>query len=383
MPERSLIAYSDKPILGRDGLSSRYLQTMGFFNGYSRSTARSQGRSIAEQLAALPEGRRGVHPFYMLGYQLKAEEYPVDAVTIFERGEVDVREDVAAFGHLGAELSRRGIELDYVYCDVEVGLSPWTLGIQPIIEVYRSDAARARMPEELRGYDVSKLKSLTPEYAEWVTKFGVYADKIRDEAIRKIVIESGLMSPWGERTTAVNFNSLRTSFPIYDYNGWIYERRMVIHGRTSCPVCMPGPHGQRYDRREHHRYWNSLIDLINHARSAGACGEVSPVIREAPRPVEGHIAGTVDPGGRWFLDHLMGHLIRAGAHRFMYFHPAATAADDRALAEIMDKHAGALPKANPVLPEIRLDEDEIVTGDWRTSYAEFLEQKPERWPSKT
>ncbi|MCC6907016.1 MAG: hypothetical protein IT430_03665 [Phycisphaerales bacterium] len=383
MNQRQLIAFADRPILADDALSKRYLRAMGFLDAYKRSTARVQAVAIAEQMEREPEGMRAVHPYYVLGYEMKSDEYPIDVTAIYERGEIVASEDTRTCGYLGAELSKRGIELDLVYHDAETDLSPWSQGLKRIIDVYKSDAARERMPEDLRGYDVAKLKVMTPEYNEWIIKFGRYADRLKIEALRKITIESGLMSAWGERTAAVNFFNIRTSFTVHDYNGWPYRQGTLVDDRTSCPVCFLTPQGQRYDRREHHRYWNSFIDLLNHARSGAAMGPFVPVIREAPRPKDGHIPGTMDRGGRWMLEHLMAHLIRTGARMYMYFHPACTAADDRSLAEVMDKHAAALPATNPTLPEIKLDVDEVVTGGWKTTYAEFLEQQPDRWPGKT
>jgi len=375
--ERILI-YTDKPVVGTDELSRRYLQTMAFFNGYKRAEASKQAFELAEMLEKVPEGRRGLHPFYLLAFQLKLAEHPVDAVSIFERGEIDVSKDTETLGRLGEQLSKRGIVLDYIYCDNENDLSVWTLGDERIKEVYRSEKAKNRFPPAALRHDVSKLKFMTPEYHEWLLHFGSYAQQIKIEGIRKVLIESGLMSPWGERTMATNFYGVRTSFRIYDLNGWEYEWQTLVDTRTSCPVCMPAPQGQRYAGRVHHRAWNSFIDLINHARSAGATGPINPIIRE-PFRVQGQAPGTVDPGARWYWDQLMGHLIRTGASTYMMFHEYATAADDRAIAEIVRGHEAALPAARPVLPEIRLDVDEVVTGDWRTTYSDFLRQEPDRW----
>lgn len=79
------------------------------------------------------------------------------------------------------------------------------------------------------------------------------------------------------------------------------------------------------------------------------------------------------------MEQLLGHAIRTGARRFMMFHPHASAADERAVAEILERHEDAAPHDRVTLPEIPLDVDEIVTGDFRTDYSEFLRWEPDRW----
>lgn len=356
----------------------QYLQRMPLFDGYKDWTAADQARAIAEDLERTPPGRRAVTPFYILGRALKASEYPVDIVGIYERGSIDISRDVAALGHLGDQLRRRNITLDFLYCDNENDLTPWTFGLEKIQEVYRSRRARDRMPEAALRHDVDRLVFLTPEYHDWLLDFGEYANQLRIEALRKTLIDSGLLSPWSARTDAMNFFTIRTSFLIYDYNGWEYRNQTLVDSRTSCPVCMLSAAGHRYKGREHHPLWNSFIDVLNHARSGAASGPIAPVIREPLRAV-GQPPGTVDPAGRWFMDQLIGHLIRSGADRFMFHHPGATPADDVAVAGMMRNHEHALAATPQTLPEITLDVDEVETGDFRTTYAEFLALGPERW----
>src|SRR5690606_30906797 len=117
----------------------------------------------------------------------------------------------------------------------------------------------------------------------------------------------------------------------------------LVDGRTSCPVAYPWAVGHRYRDRAHHPLWNSFIDCLNHARSAAAGSAILPVIREPLRP-PGHDRRAVHPGARWIHEQMIGHLVRTGAERFMFFHPAAAEADDRALAEILERHDGATPK---------------------------------------
>ncbi len=379
---RVLIFTDSPPLADHDPRVRRYMQDMPQLNLYRENELPAQADRLAAQLERTPEGRRAIHPFYILARQLKAAEYPVDAVGIYERGSIDATRDTAGMAHLAQRLAARGVRLDLVYCDCETDLTPWTLGDERLREVYRSPAARARMPERLREFDVERLKFMSAEYHEWMIHLVPYAESIRAAALRRAIVDSGLSEPpeWSDRTTLVNYHMFRTSFRVYDYNGWEIETKALVDHRTSCPVLYPGPRGHRYRDRAHHAVWNNLIDCINHCRTATATSRILPVIREHLR-VQGQAAGTVDPGARWLMEQLLGHAIRAGADRFMMFHYLASAADDAAVAEIIERHAEALPvgDARPVLPEIPLDVDEIVTGDLRTGYSEFLEQEPDRW----
>lgn len=379
---KSLLIYTDSPVRGRSAACRRYLQEMAFLNCFRRGQAAEQAVALAEMLAGVPEGRRAVHPFYLLGFEMKVEEYPVDAVGIYERGVIDSPGDVRTLGLLAEQLDRRGIALDLIYCDTEHDISLWTLGFERLRAVYRSEKALERMPPEARGFDLERMTLMSRECQQWLDAFGPYAQRIKIESIRKALIDAGLLPIFGDRTSAVNFYAIRTSFPVYDLNGWKLEWQTLVDTRTSCPVCTPAGQGQRYAGREHHRLWNALIDTLNHARSSAACGPLVPVIRE-PFRARGQAAGTVDPGAAWLAEQLVGHLVRAGADRFMMFHAHATEADDQMYAEIASRHENAIPGSLPTLPEIRLDVDEIVTGDFRTTYSDFLAREPDRWEFQT
>lgn len=379
----SLLAFTDAPprAAGHE-LVDRYLQDMPRIDINKPQQAPAQAQAISEQLARTPEGRRAVQPYYILAYGLRASEYPIDITRIYETGVIDVSRDVTVMAELDLRLANRGIDLDLIYCDNEDGLSPWSVGIERLKAVYRSPAALERMPERLRSFDVEHLKLLSREHHDWLLHLGPYIEAIRVEALRKAIYDSGVANPASNRTAACNFHVMRTSFRVYDLNGWEIENQALIDGRTSCPVAYPGGSGQRHRGRVHHAVWNSFIDCVNYSRSAAATSAILPVIREPLRRA-GQAANTVDPGGRWLMDQLMGHLIRTGASRYMFFHAHASAADDIAIAEIMRDHEEALPGARPVLPEIPLDVDEVVTGEWRTTYAEFLSQEPDRWAKQS
>lgn len=378
----SLLAFTDAPpkAAGHE-LVGRFLQDMPRLDINRPREAATKAAAVADQLARTPEGRRAFQPFYILVYGLRASEPSVDITRIYETGVIDVSRDVAVMAELGTRLSDRGIELDLVYCDNEDGLSPWNVGIQRLKEVYKSPAARERMPQDLRSFDPETLKFPSREYHDWLLKLGPYVEGIRVEALRKAIYDSGVARPASARTSACNFHVIRTSFRVYDLNGWEIENRALIDGRTSCPVAYPGGSGQRHRGREHHAVWNSFVDCLNYARSAGAVSQIVPVVREALRR-RGQPADAVDPGGRWLLDQLIGHLVRTGASRFMMFHAHASAADDVAMAEILQHHDGAAPGVNPSLPAIPLDVDEVVTGDWRTTYSDFLRQDPDGWDAQ-
>jgi hypothetical protein len=176
---------------------------MPVFDGYKRAEASSQAVRIARTIADTPEGRRAVLPFYTLAYQVKSSAHVVDLPAIFERGEIDVSGDVQALAQLGERLSQRGVALDLVYFDSEAGVSPWDHGMEVFEAVYRNTKARERLPAGVRDADVKSLKFGTPEYKDWMVKFWKYADDLKAQALRKVAIESGLLSPWGARTKCI------------------------------------------------------------------------------------------------------------------------------------------------------------------------------------
>jgi hypothetical protein len=390
MPQQ-LLAFTDTPLRANGNpLVDRYLQNMPMLNLYRAEELPAKAEQMAEELLRTPEGRRAMQPFYILAFEMKASEYRVDAVSIFERCELDVTRDTRALAELAWRLARRNVTLDLIFCDNENTLTPWELGQERFKAVYASDAARSRMPEELRAFDPGKLVFMSPEYHQWMMHLNRHAQKIKMSALRKALCDSGLLSPWAGRpgspqTRAANYFCFQTSFRCFDLNGWEYDlpepQSGLIDGRTGCPVAYPGDRGFRFKDRAHHPIWNSFIDGINHARSAAAVSDILPVIRE-PLRARGQAEGTVDPGGRWLSDQLIGHLVRTGARWFVYFHPAATAADDIAIAEILDHHNADVSPTTPLtnrLPEIPLDVDEVVTGSFRTTYADFLAKEPNRW----
>ena len=283
-----LLAFTDTPPLkagNSAGVVDRYLQDMPMLNLYRAHELPAQADRIAEQLLRTPEGRRAVQPFYIMAFALKASEYPVDALGIYERGWIDVSRDTAGLAELAWRLDRRGAKLDFIYCDNENDLTPWTLGQERFVEIYASAAARERMPARLREFDPAALRFMTPEYHEWMIHLGTYAQQIKIEGLRKALCDSGLMSPWSETggTAAVNFFAMRTSFRLYDLNNWEIEHQTLVDGRTSCPVAYTGGRGFRYKDKPHHPIWCSFVDGLNHARSAAATSEIC-LLYTSPSP---------------------------------------------------------------------------------------------------
>lgn len=384
-----LLALTDSPLLDPQHPEvARYLQFTAFFNGYKVSQAREQAALLTEELDRTPPGRRTLQPFYILAFQMDWAKNPDAAIRALENGEIDVREETRTLAPLGHMLKDRGVTLDTIYCDNENDLS-WTLPRELLSRIYKNPRCRERFPAPLCDFDYDRLQFMSPEYHRWLIHWGNYAQKIKINALRKVLIESELLPLSLSPTTATNFNALRTSFRVYDYNGWEIEYQDLIDHRTSCPVCMIGPQGQRYQNRQHSPWWNGFIDALNHARTCAARGPILPVIRECARPRDTTHPPALrtppaepHPTAPWLVDQLIGHLIRTGARTFMFFHAHVTRADEYAVAAAMKRHEHAAPAALPTLPEIPLDVDEIVTGDFRTTYSDFLKQRPDEWQQK-
>lgn len=342
---------------------------MGFYGA-----VRMMKQRLAEQvgqLQARPEGERAVMLWWLLAYEL----YPskgADPLAIFERGVVPTQKSIAMLRPLSEELKKRRIPIDLIFMDNEGGFGFFEIGQAKIRRIMRSARAKRRMPPEVRALNVNHLQHGHPNFANAGRVWTEYANKLKFDAIKKVVTGAGLFDIRPSRRaqpqspSSVNFWSVKPTWPIYDYNGWEL-RDTSIDGRSSGPSCYVGTPGGRYANRVHHWIWNDLINILNQVRSClAAPGRVV-------HPVISH-PWLCHP---WIYEQMIAHMVRTGINwsqnkcAFLYWNAHNPNLNDPIVADIMQRHDLAYPLQRN-LPEIPLDTDQIVTGDYVTTYGQFL-----------
>lgn len=350
---------------------STYYQKEGSFYGALRD-AKARVPQIIERLLQRPPGERAVEMYYLLSFDTY-DDKGADALAVLEKGYIDVTGTVALLKPISNELKKRRIPIDLMYVDNEGGFGYFTLGKARLKRIFRSARARRLMPPECRAINPEDFDQNSPNFFSAVTTWDAYARRIKYDALRKVIFGSGLFDikqrPRGPivRPSAVNFWSVAPTFPIYDYNGWRQEYTS-LDGISSGPSCYVGTPGSLFQRRIHHWKWNSLIQVLNQVRSClgRANARVHPVISNP---------GLCHP---WLWEEMIAHMVRSGItwtggrNAFIYWNANSPTTQDPLAAQIVARHDLYVePQRN--LPEIPLDVDTITTGDWTTTYEQFLE----------
>lgn len=331
-----------------------------------------------EQLLARPDGERAIMLWWLLVYEL----YPdrgADPIAVFERGEVDVRRTLAMLKPLSRALKRRRIPIDLIHIDNEGGFSFYNLGSEWIRRILRSPRARSKMPPEVAAVNPDHLHYDHPNFVNAKAIWDSYAERLHYDALRKVVVESRMfyVKPGPGipvmKPSAVNFWAVNPTWPIYDYNGWRLNYTS-LDGRSSGPSSYVGNYGTRYTHpsRIHHPIWNNFIGMLNQVRSClgRPNSVVHPVIND---PLNCH---------PWIYEQMIAHMVRCGINwtqnrcAFIYWNANAPSVNDPIVAEIMQRHDLAVPIQRN-LPEIPLDVDVVQTGDYVTTYEDFLDNMDE------
>ncbi|GEM_PF-1147062 len=327
---------------------------------------------IIEKLRSRPIGERAVEMKFLLAYEMYPDK-GCDPLAVMEKGEVDVSRTIAMLKPLSKELKKRRIPIDVMYLDNEGGFGYYELKQTGLRKIFRSARAKRLMPPECRVLNPDDFNSNSPNFIAAKTAWDVYAVKLKYDALRKVIVGSGLFdikpskSQPAVRPSAMNFWSVAPSFPIYDYNGWRLDYTS-LDGISSGPSCYVGNYGSRFDNRQHHPIWNNMIGMINQVRSClgRPNARVHPVLSNpsfcAP----------------WIWEQMVAHMVRSGIswtgaqNAFIYWNANSPTTEDPIAAQIMLRHDLNIP-AQRNLPEIQLDTDIIQTGNWTTTYEEFLD----------
>lgn len=337
--------------------------------------APERAEATCNQLASMPPGHRCLLLRWLLIYESYAD-FGANIQQVFETGGFPVSKNLRFLRALGREIRRRGLTVDGIFMENEGAPNNWGLSYQQLESIFASPAARARMPRFLRNATMDDFAWNSPKFVRTVTAFNNYGALMLTRALRKITVESGIfrlppgpgMAPMQPST--VNFNFCSPTFPVYDENGWKLLD-MSIDRCTSAPGLYLGTGRYFTENRVHDGLWNGLINSINVIRSCmrRQNARVWPVIAW---PTRVH---------QWLWEQLIAHGARtgvnwtAGNNAWLYWREPWLdgAAEDGLADEIVSRHDQAFPVQRN-LPEIPFDCDQFQTGDFVTTYADFMNE---------
>lgn len=252
---------------------------------------------------------------------------------------------------------------DRLATDQEDGMSMWHItggdGVAQMKEIYANSTALARLPDYIRKYAPEDYQCWTAKgrqaYINWNGWAALEHNRVMQEIVSKPANAIFGYVPYS------NYGDCRQSFLTYDSNGWPgYD----MNADWSSPSLYFAPEGQRYRNRAKHPLWNSLIGMLNIARSALAvnnkfCPWLS-YCRYNCAPKQYNI--------------LVSHLAATGMKHVLLWNPvrnwpgAELIDHDTTTRDIL---AALRPHRRSILPEIPLDADSIDTNGLETTYDEF------------
>jgi hypothetical protein len=198
--------------------------------GYYGSVRMMKDRLATQisQLQAAAAGERAIMLWWLLAYETYAAK-GADPLAVYEKGRVETRRAIAMLKPLSDEIKRLRIPIDLIFIDNEGGFGVFDLGAAKVRRVLRSRRARSKMPPEVAAIDPADLDFSRGGFPAANILWSRYAAKLKYDAIRAVVTESGMFDVRPTRSgairkpSAVNFWSVNPTWPIYDYNGWELE----------------------------------------------------------------------------------------------------------------------------------------------------------------
>lgn len=324
------------------------------------------------KLQAAPQGERAIMLWWLLTHETYVAK-GADPMAVYETGKVQTARSIEMLKPLGDELDRLGIPIDLIFIDNEGGYGYYDMGQRWIRKVMRSSRARAKMPAATREVNPEDCVPSSPRFVEAVNAWDVYALKLKYDALRKVTTQSGLFDVRlpGSNTlmkpSSVNFWSMNPTFKIHDFNGWELNNSTCLDGRSSGPQCYLGMNGSAYTPYQHHWLWNEFITYLNHVRSC--LGKPNSVVHPVlPHPLR---------CSAWLQEQMIAHMVRNGINyttnkcAFLYWNAYSREQNDAIMAEALQRHDLFYPLQRR-LPEIQFDVDQVTTGDFTTTYADFL-----------
>jgi len=238
---------------------------------------------------------------------------------------------------------------------------------------YDNPKVRAKMPATVAQYTPEQYSlpgwsqpEASPAHVAW----NAWVMAWRDRLCRQVIYEPARRA-WPGFSSFGNYNVIKPSFDVRDFNGWPFVRFSLTG--TSCPVLYLWS-GKYYQNRAKSEYWNMLINSLNWVRSTVLAGR--PVV---PWVSHASYDGTAinNPRMVWLWEMLIRHSAASGVMQYILWNPipAATAEDNALAAELTNeiRHAPPAPVGADELTPLPFDADEITTGNITTTYDEFVQ----------
>lgn len=335
--------------------------------------AQQRATLCCDQLERMPPGERVIQIRWMFMYEGYVRRWNVNPVPIFEQGFIPIGRAVRYLRPLGAELKRRGLQVDAIWVDTEAGFTSWNLDMSHMQAIYGSTRARATMPRQIRNFSPNDFLFASPNFRTATREFNRWTELLMTRAVRNALTQGGLMwqiTPQGtkRRIPIVRYTGVAPTWPTYDNHDWL--RFNTSPDGTTSSTFFTIYNGTRYDVRMHDRRWNALCDWLNVARStlARPGGMFWPLVNQ---PVTYF-------NSPWLFEQLVAHLARTGVNwsnknAWLYFNEQEDlyVGQSTVLWDIIARHDEAFPVQRS-LPEIQLDCDSITTAGFTTTYEDFL-----------
>lgn len=353
-----------------------------FFGWYPRddvrmmvALGRQRARTLPAELAARPPGQRVMQLRWLFVYEADVRRFGADPIQILERGFVPIGRTIRMLRPVCNALKRQNIIPDAVWIDTEAGFQYGNLNWDLLAQIFANPRIRANMPASLQnvGDPLVDFHWTTTGYRDRIIAFDQWTASMMTNALRRSLIDSGLFkfnTPNGIVIPPMcRYGGTLPTWPVYDPHGWPLIPTS-IDAKTSNPFFYYSS-GNRVSYQRFHDYrWNLLIDICNWARSfmSRQDGLFWPLVTQ---PSTYH-------NSPWYFEQIIAHLARTGVTSgnnngwiFWNENDAQFPGQPTLLYDIIMRHAGNYP-AQRSLPELQMDTDSITTGDFTTTYADFL-----------
>lgn len=340
--------------------------------------ASQQAWRMANELEALPPGKRVLFPRWMMRYE-SYQPYGANPLNLFENGHWKASRMIQFLRPLGRELRQRGIHLDGVWTDNEGGATAWELNPQQLTSILSSPKARSKMPPAVKALTPSMFTHGSAPYRNAMITFNRYAHLLHCRSMRLVMVDSGVFrtrrgpgQPLVQPPTS-NFWISAPTWPCYDYNNWPINS-FSLDGRTSSPSCYLTFGGRHLAGQQHDPRWNALIDQVNLCRS---CMRRPGALFWPTLSWPNH----VNP---WLFEQMIAHYTRTGVNAtaggcgYIYWRDPPVSngnVEDPLVVQIFNRHDQPFAVQRN-LPEIPQDVDTFTTAGFTTRYTDFLNNVP-------
>lgn len=359
-----------RQVAGMDSLT-------GFVDTFVDRDPLDEARRVAPLLQAKPDGARVLMIWGVLYAQYRDWDFQQPASFISAGIDpTDNREWAEIFF---AELKSLDVPLDRVAMDIEAGFNTWNLlsgtgdeAVALMQSVYDDPDAYANLPDAVRLFSPEDFRT----HASIAGRAAYNAWNAWATATLNLALKAAIFDPatavFGSQLPVSNYGESTPRGQLLDRNGWpMAGPDRPTAGNTSAPeLYLFG--GAKFVSLQKDPLWNRLIDALNIVRGCmidGSADSISPWLSfPSYRGEHAPLANST-----WLWEQLVRHLAASGVSSIYYYNPqsATTAADD-AFANRLFKALTPAASGVDCTEPIRFDADSITSGDFTTTYEDFL-----------